>query len=313
MADPVFSPPWAESGQRREPTAAERSTGYVCGPADLELFNGRQNVLERELKAIIDRAATTNDSATNDNVLRAIIQIIAEKVPDAADTGSFRSAEQLKATLPFFPEITSGGGVLSVTSPADGTVRLSGGGTFVHRGVEAITTTETDFATTASKTYHLRWRPATGYGLFDLADGTYNAGTLAEDATAFDSTFDDMLIARVVTSGANVANVTALTNLNHLGYRDHQPGVNPRNPGLNEAAFDFNFTWNWARTPKDASFVPTRISNVGEARDKDRLIYDKGDFKGTLRGQPTVSRYGSYFIWMEDYARYLNIAASVSA
>ena len=68
------------------------------------------------------------------------------------------------------------------------------------------------FATLANKTYHLRWNPTDGFTLEDLADSGYNPSVLAEADTAFDSSYDDMLICRVVTNASNVATITNLVN-----------------------------------------------------------------------------------------------------
>ena len=313
MAGPIFSPPWGTTGEREAPDAGTQSLGYTCGALPLGITNEKLYRFEVELKSVLDAAATTNDSATTDNVLRAIRGLIAEAIPDAAATGGFKSAAQLRATLPHYPNVTTGGGKLTVTSPSDGTVRLAGGGSFVHRGVEAITTVETDFATDPTKTYHLRWRPDTGFSLFDLADVAYNATAAAETNAAFDTTMDDMLIARVVTSSSNVANVTELVNLDRHGFTASQEGTNPRNVGQNGAAFEFDFAWNWGRRPIVHDFTPTRIGNNGEARDKDRAIYRKGEYKGEVIGRPEVTRYGSSFIWMEDWSKLLTIAATAGA
>ena len=74
----------------------------------------------------------------------------------------------------------------------------------------------TDFPTVASKVYHVRWAYPAGYSLEDLSDPAYNPSTLAETDASFDTTFDDMLIARVVTDSGNVPTITNLANTGRL-------------------------------------------------------------------------------------------------
>jgi hypothetical protein len=119
--------------------------------------------------------------------------------------------------LKFFPEIESADGKTAVTSPSAGTVQVPTSVTFTHRGSYPVSTSDyleaaRTFDTLANKTYHLRWNPVDGFTLEDLADSGYNPSVLAESNVAFDSTYDDMLIARIVTSAGNVATITNLVN-----------------------------------------------------------------------------------------------------
>lgn len=129
------------------------------------------------------------------------------------------SGAGLLGFAPIYPETETADGKLTVTS-STGSVVVASGQTFIHRGARRIATTDYStpsrtFATAASKIYHLRWRWNNGvpaFALLDLANGAYNPGALAETADAFDTKFDDMLIARVVTSAGNVPTVTTLIN-----------------------------------------------------------------------------------------------------
>jgi len=132
-----------------------------------------------------------------------------------------------------------------------GTVRVPAGLDFMHRGIFRVTTTQTDFVTDPSKTYHLRWNPTDGFVLRDLASGAYNPGSLAEMNPVFDSTYDDMLVARVITNMSNVATVTNLVNRDRLTAavlrtetftRTTDANGNILSPFGAEAL-------NWARTP----------------------------------------------------------------
>lgn len=122
-----------------------------------------------------------------------------------------------RARLPFYPHIDTPGNIMGVASPGAGSVVVPPGVPFYHRSVFADSTDnytlgQRTFATAVSKTYHLRWRRTTGFALLDLADVAYNPTALAETDVKFDSTFDDMLVAKVVTNPANVATVTNLRN-----------------------------------------------------------------------------------------------------
>ena len=308
---PIFSPPFGQAATRRAPTTVEQSDGFPCGDADQALFNELFYRLQAEMKSVLDAAAVSGDAASYANLLAAINQLIANKIPDAADTSGFVTLDQFKARLPIYPEVQTADGKLAFTKPGDGTVRLTGGQPFLHRGVDPLTTDQTDFTTAASKTYHIRWRKATGWGLFDLADAAYTGGA-AEAATALDSTHDDMLAAKVVTTASNVATVTPLVNKDRLWWSNAVAGTNPRDTGRNFARFDFVFAWDWARAPKTALFVPTAIGNNG-GDDADRNIYRLGDYGGEVLSQPPVDRYGAKFVWVEDFANGLTLSAMAGA
>ncbi len=109
------------------------------------------------------------------------------------------------------------------------------------------------FATAASKTYHLRlsYNVVTGVqtlSLKDLSSAGYNPSALAEGNVAFDTGYDDMLIARVTTDAGNVPTVKLLKNASRLtGSAQRTAFV----LGANAAAgwvYD-TITLDWARTP----------------------------------------------------------------
>ena len=128
--------------------------------------------------------------------------------------------------LPIYPEVVASSKILSVSSPSAGVVQVDDGGSFVHRGFVTYQTTDApladrQFTTAPGATYHLRWQYNGGapqYVLRNLTDPGYNPGGLAETDAAFDTTFDDMLLARVVTDGGNVATITALKNADRLTF-----------------------------------------------------------------------------------------------
>jgi hypothetical protein len=132
--------------------------------------------------------------------------------------------------LPFYPEVTFPSTAAMIVNPATGTVTVDISQKFVWRGtVEFYTSAfpigERQLTTLPSKTYHLRWHaPGTGdasniityprghFMLKDATDSVYNPAKLKEDDKKFDSHYDDMLVARVVTNASNVPTVTALEN-----------------------------------------------------------------------------------------------------
>lgn len=214
MAD--FSEPFGEAGgNTRLPTADERQEGFPCGPLDRSLFNGLFGRIEAELDAVRQEAGITPSDSDNTIVLQSILALI-DAATGGGETDSYVTMAQARARLPIFPDVQHADGHLNVTSPAPGQVRVPAGRIFQHRGIFQVTTVETDFATLASKTYHLRWNPTDGFDLKDLADAAYNPGAAAETSSIFDSTYDDMLVARVVTNSSNVPAITNLINKSRL-------------------------------------------------------------------------------------------------
>lgn len=258
MAD--FSIPFANGASaddRRYPTVDEKVSGFLCGPADRALFNGVLHRIESELQSIISEAGIPGDDTAHNRTLLAIQAMIEAALatiepPDEPDLSPFLTMLQARARLPIFPEVLNVDGRIVVTAPATGTIRLPGGVTFMHRGIFPVTTVQTDFATDASKTYHLRWNPTDGYVLRDLASGTYNPSTLAETDPSFDSTYDDMLIARIITNSSNVAMITNLANKARFLHRDFvETGAEIyTSGGGNDGVRLVNtFSLNFARTP----------------------------------------------------------------
>jgi hypothetical protein len=140
------------------------------------------------------------------------IQALIDAATGGGEEAGYLLMTQARTRNPVFPIIETADFKINCSSPGAGTVRIPGGVSFLHRGIYIEETVETDFATLASKTYHLRWSYADGYALKDLSDVAYNPTSAAETSTIFDSTYDDMLIARVITNSSNVASITNLIN-----------------------------------------------------------------------------------------------------
>ena len=315
MAD--FDPPFAQNGEFRFPNANEQSLGWPCGPIDQRLLNGLFRLHNGNIGEVIREAGVTGQDGDLTKLVRAIRALIIAEIGEA-DPGTAGDFSQLvlmaqaRNRLPIFPDVQNVDGRIGVTAPSTGTVRLAGGVEFLHRGIFRVTTTQTDFATDASKTYHLRWNPDDGFVLRDLASGSYNPGTLSESNVAFDSTYSDMLIARVVTNSSNVATITTLANKNVLtgegeilDPRGSFKGNSNSNAGYENQAspssisnFD-QVSLNWARRPQ--SYLSALNDVLPEGGDRSK------EFSGGVR---TLSRYalavwgqGDIDIWIAWAAR----------
>jgi len=298
MAD--FLPPFADAGERRLPTSIEQSNGIPCGPLDRTLFNGIFNLHNGNIGRVIQEAGVTGPDGDLTKLFRAIQALIesATGTSSGGDTSQFVLFSQARARLPIFPDVLNTDGRIVCTSPGTGQVRVPGGVDFLHRGIWLVTTTQTDIATDPSKTYHLRWNPTDGIVLRDLASGTYNPGTLQEFDAAFDSTFDDMLIARVVTNSSNVPTITNLSNKAQLNDIQVLDGTRITPPSGDGTRYTFSTTLNWSRTPKFLHSV-RRIADPnsgGVRRDED---------VETL----SVNRYGMSAQMLMDYSTTYRINA----
>lgn len=269
MAD--FTIPFAQDADIRLATPTEKLTGFPCGPADKTLFDGLFNQLQRELLSIHDAAGIAKSDASYNTTLLAILALI-DAATGGGDPSAYVLMSQARARLPIFPEFQTSDFKINVASPATGTVRIPSGVTFLHRGIYLVETTQEDFATSASKTYHVRWNPVDGYSLNDLADAGYNPSGYAEINTSFDSTYDDMLIARVVTNSSNIATITNLANAAVLTRQQTLAGTNGRSLNLNPSFFDIDDTYNWARTPSNYVLSPAKVVNNTDRVDSDFMI-----------------------------------------
>lgn len=275
MAD--FDPPFADQGERRAPLSTEQQLGWPCGPASRELFNYLFWLQQGQIKSIADEAGVGSEQSGDHTVLkRAVLALIEAAIatldpPEDPDLSAFVTINQARSRLPIFPDVLHGDGHLGVFSPSTGVVRVPAGRNFLHRGIALVTTSEVNLNTDASKIYHLRWTPADGFVLRDLASGTYNPGTLAEENQAFDSSYDDMLVARVITNSSNAVTVTNLVNRSRLAHQSIDGGTPNTNSGSNGATRNLLWSLNWARTPV-AQLAPNMGVNNKTQPDVDLTI-----------------------------------------
>ena len=180
---------------------------------------------------------------------------------------------------PIYPQCDETDNELVVSNLGSGTLEVAASQNFIWRGwvnvgTSSFSSGDRQVTTSSSKTYHLHWHaPGTGdatpessypFGRFrlkDLSDSGYNPSTLAEADEAFDTTYDDMLIARVVTDGSNVPTITLLANAHALNGTGTESGSNE---GFEDdvapddvSTQGHQVTLNWSRKP----YVALRAAN----------------------------------------------------
>lgn len=265
MAD--FLPPFGQDAPlRRFPTDQEQALGLLCGPAARELFIGLFNRIEAELGEVITFGGLTPSNGDLTQVRKAIEAMIAAAT-GGGSTADYLLMSQARTRLPIFPDVQSAGGTFGIVSLGGGVIRLPASVTFMHRGIVPVTSVQTDFNTVASKTYHLRWyAPGVGraqplatypngrWYLEDVADAvTYNPGSVAEGNILFDSSYDNMLVARITTNSSNVAVIDNLANKIDLQYEGGVSGYGTQwnSGGTNDGVrFDASVSYWWARKPR---------------------------------------------------------------
>ncbi|MCO6410108.1 hypothetical protein [Hoeflea alexandrii] len=219
---------------------------------------------QREIQEVITFFGLT-PSSSDLAQLRKAIEAAILAATGGGDTSQYVLITQARARLPIFPEIQSADGKMNVTSPSAGTVQVPSAVSFQHRGIYPVSTSDyieddRTFTTLANKTYHLRWTPTDGFSLEDLADSGYNPSVLAESNVAFDSAYDDMLVARVVTDASNVATITNLVNRDRLFFTEVTSGTPASGPS-GSFSLSVSKTIDWARTPKMRAISGNVASN----------------------------------------------------
>ena len=275
------------------------------------------NRIENELGNVISYAGLTPTDADFTQLRQAITGLI-NAATGGGDTSDYLLLSQAKSRLPIFPEIDSADGKINLSSPAAGTIRLPGGVDFVHRGVDVLTTSETDFATTISRTYHVRWSVSGGWEMFDLTDAGYNPSILDEDDAAFDSTFDDMLVARVVTNSSNVPTITNLINKHQLNVVELIEGADVQLQNGNGANYLIEHEFNWGRRPQNWSLSLLRWDDGGNPADFD-LNFTAVDTSprnvalNPIDTEVSLNRYRVGSIVMLDYSSAIEVQFSGGA
>lgn len=161
--------------------------------------------------------------------------------------------------LPIYPQVQTATGRFGVVSPGTGSIVIPNGVAFLHRGIfldntDNYSAPAKTFATLANKTYHLRWSPLGGFVLKDLADVAYNPTAAAEADVRFDSKYDDMLLARAVTSAGNIVTVTDLANLIDLAAEFQNTGAPTGHGSAASYSYSASNNINWGRTPLNVAY-----------------------------------------------------------
>jgi hypothetical protein len=212
------------------------------------------------------------------------------------------------STMPIFPEV-SGAGAMTITL-GSGNIVIDAGQSWVWRGIRAFSTSDFSsgdrtLTTAANKTYHLRWHapgtgaatPATTYpiGRFELADMT--AASPVETDSSYDSTYDRMLVGRVVTNGSNVATITPLVNKQVLRLRFLSNDTRFTRTTSGSGLFVVPFaavSMNWARTPAVTGSVARMFysGSLGAIPEEASLLLTGGPVSdSTGSATPSVNRY----------------------
>lgn len=196
-------------------------------------------------------------NAVQEELMNVVVQ--GGLVPDKIDrTQVFTAIQNLVlslgggALLPIFPLVETSDNKLSVLA-GSGAVAVATGQTFIWRGSRRMDTSdylEADrtFAIVANTTYHLRWTQSGGFVLNNVTDIVYNPSALPETDQSFDSTYDDLLVARVVTDGANSPTIASLRNAAILRGRMEGTTSSVIHDGLRTWSLDWARSPDWSRS-----------------------------------------------------------------
>ena len=215
------------------------------------------------------------------------------------------TADILKNNL-IFPEIETADAKLLITDNADGTLTIDAAQTWLWRGVFRFSSDDINLAgrtvtTVANKTYHVRWHaPGTGtaalietypYGRIELVDMTGVSPT--EGDPSYDTTYDNMLVARIVTDGANASTITTFINRASLSFSSFL-SVGPGYIGNSAFRSVFTATLNWARTPKVWNFSGAVYSN---SPGSNTFVHGGANIPNGI----SISRYGWTAMFTTDF------------
>lgn len=213
--------------------------------------------------------------------------------------------------LPIYPEILTATAKLALTATT-GQIVVDAGQSFKHRGHRIVKTSDTaagsrTFATAINKTYHLRWTWSAGAGAYSLVDMT--SASPAETDSSYDSTYDMMLIARVVTNGANLPTVTSLINRDRLADTIFDAGDATSNSQANGASRSVAIALNWARKPKTHSRSWAMLATMGAVGFVGADTHDHDEAALSV----AINRYSVGYSLTRDYATTMDIYVDVSA
>lgn len=250
-----------------------RSENRVAGVIGTEVTDTFMNGVQEEILSVIESEGIT---PLPDNWAQLLAAIEAK-------------IERARVNQPVYPEVLTADAKFTITSPAAGQIQIGPGTQWVMRGGKTQTSILTTLLTSASKIYHLRWREDTGFVLYDLASLTYNPTALSEDNKAFDTAYDDMLVARITTNAANVATIVALINRANLTRQVERRDVIA-------SALDWvtlagsATTLNWSRTPQVVFFAMNEWRSNNAGPDGNPTVTNAGIARAVGGRVPTAGR-----------------------
>lgn len=168
--------------------------------------------------------------------------------------------QEIGLFLPIYPEVYTDDNHFGIGDDS-GSVTVPSGVTLVFRGIYKYETSEETFSTVADKTYHLRMDIDGNITLNDLSDTDYNPDSLSETDESFDTTYDDMLIAKVETDTDNNVTVTNLKNKNVLRWHDEMEWFNISDSGTNDMRADAESYFNFSRKPGNYDYFLTKMDH----------------------------------------------------
>lgn len=275
---------------------------------------------QAEIVNAITRLGLT-PSANDLTQLGRAIQNAIDAATGGGPADGYVTVESARARLPIFPEVLTADGRLTITSPSSGTVLVAPTGILRHRGIfdvnmADIAEVNRTFSVLPSKVAHLRWSPSGGLALRYLDDPLYNAGSASEDSVQFDSTFDDVLLARIITDASAVPVITRLSNRAQLTLSKILTQTSYSTDGGGSDWFTFLDVYDWARAPTTFSFNVARGQRDNEASDNDFNIRPSGATLTDLATGPaqfSIQRYRISQTVMRDWTTTLEMHFSARA
>ncbi len=235
------------SDKNSEFLEANKETGFTGTVCKAEWFN----TLQRELCGIVEGFGETLDENNDQQISDILLRHLPIKKPivqcQPSDGGLF------------LPEILTKNNTLGIDSKQNGEIVIQSNQAFLFKGVWEINTSDYEeknrtFTTLPNKIYHLRFTIDDGFILNDLTDTKYNPSALPETHTQFDSNYNDMLIARVMTNKQNAITINSLKNKHQLSTIWNTNVVQAKNnPTANITFYTIppqgTLLLNWSKTP----------------------------------------------------------------
>jgi len=261
-----------KASRLEHPTGNEEAQGFLRLATIPETAAGILNsvgVHPAGLKSVID--ALKGGVATAGNTLKKLYDLIVAIQGAIAVIQSQLAAFAGFQNMPIYPEFvdpaadpwpfaTEARHTITPTLSGSNLV-VPAGKQIIHRGGKIYSTSDITgpnrtFALANNKTYHLRWYapghtlapanawPSGRFMLRDLADGSYNYGGQPEQSSAFDSRYDDALVAKIQRSNLGDTTITAFMN-KAVFDQYFESGGPTSTPGIVQEVY----TLNLARTP----------------------------------------------------------------